>query len=170
VPRSTHQSLRRVLRTGLLQLAHDLFDKCCRRYRTRVRSPLENPGDDRCQVGRRERDPDATVLECGDCLARMPLTGRHEVRLLGTELDDNLVRSCRIGETPVTATPSAESDVMNADEVAAFLGVDRTTVYDFAGRGEIPHQRLGKRLLFRRGALVSWLDSSLCKATLTRKA
>ena len=74
------------------------------------------------------------------------------------------------GETPVVATPSAESDVMNADEVAAFLGVDRTTVYDFAGRGEIPHQRLGKRLLFRRGALVSWLDSSLCKATLTRKA
>jgi excisionase family DNA binding protein len=74
------------------------------------------------------------------------------------------------GETPVVATPAAKSDVMNADEVAAFLGVDRTTVYDFAGRGEIPHQRLGKRLLFRRGALVSWLDSSLCKATLTRKA
>jgi excisionase family DNA binding protein len=68
---------------------------------------------------------------------------------------------------PAPATP--ESDVMNADEVAAFLGVDRTTVYDFAGRGEIPHQRLGKRLLFRRGALVSWLDSSLCKATSTRK-
>ena len=72
------------------------------------------------------------------------------------------------GEAP--QPPSApESDVMNADEVAAFLGVDRTTVYDFAGRGEIPHQRLGKRLLFRRGALVSWLDSSLCKATSTRK-
>ena len=72
------------------------------------------------------------------------------------------------GEAPQPpSTP--ESDVMNADEVAAFLGVDRTTVYDFAGRGEIPHQRLGKRLLFRRGALVSWLDSSLCKATSTRK-
>lgn len=71
------------------------------------------------------------------------------------------------GDTAPPPTP--ESDVMNADEVAAFLGVDRTTVYDFAGRGEIPHQRLGKRLLFRRGALVSWLDSSLCKATSTRK-
>ena len=59
---------------------------------------------------------------------------------------------------------------MNADEVAAFLGVDRTTVYDFAGRGVIPHQRLGKRLLFRRGALVTWLDSSLCKVTSARKA
>ena len=61
------------------------------------------------------------------------------------------------------------SDVMTADEAAVFLGVDRNTVYDFAGRGQIPHQRLGKRLLFRRGTLVAWLDASLCKATSTRK-
>ena len=61
------------------------------------------------------------------------------------------------------------SDVMTADEVAVFLGVDRNTVYDFAGRGVIPHQRLGTRLLFRRGAVVSWLDSSLCAITSTRK-
>ncbi len=64
--------------------------------------------------------------------------------------------------------PASDRDVMTADEVAAFLGVDRNTVYDYAGRGVIPHQRLGKRILFRRGALVSWLDNS-CKATLTRK-
>ena len=62
----------------------------------------------------------------------------------------------------------SERDVMTADEVAAFLGVDRNTVYDYAARGVIPHQRLGKRILFRRGALVSWLDAS-CKATSTRK-
>ena len=68
---------------------------------------------------------------------------------------------------PLTATGS-DRDVMTADEVAAFLGVDRNTVYDYAGRGVIPHQRLGKRILFRRGALVSWLDVS-CKATSTRK-
>jgi excisionase family DNA binding protein len=62
-----------------------------------------------------------------------------------------------------------QSDVMTADEAAVFLGVDRNTVYDYAGRGIIPHQRLGKRILFRRGTLVSWLDASLCKATSTRK-
>jgi len=67
------------------------------------------------------------------------------------------------------APPGApDRDVMTADEVAAFLGVDRNTVYDCAGRGVIPHQRLGKRVLFRRGALVSWLDDS-CKATAIRK-
>ena len=72
---------------------------------------------------------------------------------------------------PALALPAADEpnrDVMTADEVAAFLGVDRNTVYDYAGRGVIPHQRLGKRILFRRGALVSWLDHS-CKATATRK-
>ena len=59
------------------------------------------------------------------------------------------------------------SEVMSADEVAEFLGVDRNTVYDYAGRGVIPHQRLGKRILFRRGALLSWLEG--CRATSTRK-
>lgn len=86
----------------------------------------------------------------------------------------NLLRAAETTPTaPVLdATPGDEkqpSEVMTADEVAAFLGVDRNTVYDFAGRGVIPHQRLGKRLLFRRGTLVAWLDASLCKATLTRK-
>ena len=74
----------------------------------------------------------------------------------------------RGGEITTTA-PEPTSDVMTADEAAVFLGVDRNTVYDYAGRGIIPHQRLGKRILFRRGALVSWLDASLCKATSTRK-
>jgi excisionase family DNA binding protein len=65
-------------------------------------------------------------------------------------------------------TPTeASSEIMSADEVAAFLGLDRNTIYDYAGRGVIPHQRIGKRILFSRGALVSWLDS--CKATSTRK-
>ncbi len=75
------------------------------------------------------------------------------------------------GAPSILSSPVNEptSDVMTADEVAVFLGVDRNTVYDFAGRGVIPHQRLGKRLLFRRGAVVSWLDSSLCAITSTRK-
>jgi len=80
--------------------------------------------------------------------------------------------SCGVAPAPALVEPSERdptSDVITADEAAAFLGVDRNTVYDYAGRGVIPHQRLGKRLIFRRGALVAWLDSSLCKATSTRK-
>lgn len=62
----------------------------------------------------------------------------------------------------------SEAEVMSAEDVAAFLGVDRNTVYDYAGRGTIPCRRLGKRLLFHRPALVAWLDP--CKAASTRKA
>jgi excisionase family DNA binding protein len=73
----------------------------------------------------------------------------------------------RLVEAPSAALPATEEskEVMTADEVAEFLGVDRTTVYDFAARGVIPHQRLGKRLLFRRGGIVAWLDESLCRST-----
>jgi len=73
----------------------------------------------------------------------------------------------RLVEAPGAVVPAADEskEVMTADEVAEFLGVDRTTVYDFAARGVIPHQRLGKRLLFRRGGIVAWLDESLCRST-----
>lgn len=74
-----------------------------------------------------------------------------------------LVETPGVSVEPVAAAPT--SDVMTADQVAEFLGVDRTTVYDFAARGVIPHQRLGKRLLFRRGGIVAWLDESLCRST-----
>src|SRR5215813_9509285 len=66
------------------------------------------------------------------------------------------------------ANHDADAEVMCAEDVAAFLGVDRNTVYDYAGRGTIPCRRLGKRLLFHRPVLVSWLDP--CKAASTRKA
>lgn len=49
------------------------------------------------------------------------------------------------------------SEAMTADEVAAFLGVDRKTVYDYANRGKIPFRQLGKRKLFSRSAIIEWL-------------
>ena len=46
---------------------------------------------------------------------------------------------------------------MNATEVGRLLGLGRNSVYDAAGRGEIPHRRIGRRLIFSRAALLSWL-------------
>lgn len=77
-----------------------------------------------------------------------------------------LAAGMRVGEqglhrgAPLATTRDAE--VMDVEAVAAFLGVDRKTVYDYAARGEIPCRRLGKRILFSRSALVAWLGS--CKA------
>lgn len=103
------------------------------------------------------------------------IDGRHDRELLAAialgALRSGLAfltRKLEPPPPPALALPDAGREVMTADEVAAFLGVDRNTVYDYAGRGVIPHQRLGKRILFRRAALVSWLDAS-CKATSARK-
>jgi len=56
---------------------------------------------------------------------------------------------------------------MTSDEVAAFLRLNRKTVFEYAARGVIPHQRVGKRLLFSRSALVAWLS---CKGSSTTGA
>jgi excisionase family DNA binding protein len=45
----------------------------------------------------------------------------------------------------------------SADELAKLLGVNRKTIYEAAARGEIPHRRLGRRLIFELVALLSWL-------------
>lgn len=71
-----------------------------------------------------------------------------------------LAAGLRVGAAGLGAgTTPGEPEVMDADELAVFLGVDRKTVYDYAGRGEIPHRRLGKRLLFSRSAIVEWLGA-----------
>ena len=44
-----------------------------------------------------------------------------------------------------------------ADQVADVLGVDRKSVYNAVARGKLPHQRLGKRVLFSRQVLAQWL-------------
>jgi excisionase family DNA binding protein len=47
--------------------------------------------------------------------------------------------------------------VLTADEVADLLGVNRKTIYEAASRGDIPHRRLGRRLIFEREAVLRWL-------------
>ncbi len=52
-----------------------------------------------------------------------------------------------------------DPDVLVAADVAAMLGLDRKSVYEAAARREIPCQRIGRRLLFYRPALVAWLSA-----------
>jgi excisionase family DNA binding protein len=56
-----------------------------------------------------------------------------------------------------TAAPAVASDVCTVDEVAAWLGVDRKTVYQAARRREIPCARLGRRFLLSRAQITAWL-------------
>ena len=48
-------------------------------------------------------------------------------------------------------------EVMTAKEAAAFLKLSRDSLYAAANRGDIPHRRVGRRMLFSSVALLAWL-------------
>lgn len=62
----------------------------------------------------------------------------------------------------------SEPEIMRAEDLARFLGVNRKTVYEYAARNVIPHRRLGRRIIFSRAQVVSWLGA--CKTAPTGKA
>jgi excisionase family DNA binding protein len=57
--------------------------------------------------------------------------------------------------------PPAETDgVLTAEGAARLLRVSRWTLYAAVGRGEVPHRRVGRRMLFSRRALLLWLEGA----------
>ncbi len=46
---------------------------------------------------------------------------------------------------------------MTVDEVAKFLRLGRNTIYEAAACQRIPHQRVGKRIIFSKAAIMEWL-------------
>lgn len=50
-----------------------------------------------------------------------------------------------------------EREILTVEEAAEFLRVDRKTVYVYVARRKIPHQRLGKRIILSRSALIAWI-------------
>ncbi len=59
-----------------------------------------------------------------------------------------------------TSAPAEPADVCTIDDVAAWLGVDRKTVYQAARRRQIPCARLGRRFLLSRAAIRAWLGGT----------
>jgi excisionase family DNA binding protein len=77
-------------------------------------------------------------------------------------------------QTPA-ASPSTvvraevERATYTADEVAAMLGCDPKSVYAAASRGELPCRRLGRRVIFPRVAIESWLADTPAEPSATRR-
>ena len=61
---------------------------------------------------------------------------------------------------PSTSPETSAPEIMRADQLAAFLGLNRNTVYEYAARGVIPHRRIGRRIVFARVHVMAWLDDS----------
>ena len=51
-------------------------------------------------------------------------------------------------------------EVLTAREAALLLRLSRDSLYAAANRGDIPHRRVGRRMLFSRVALMAWLQGS----------
>ena len=51
-----------------------------------------------------------------------------------------------------------ERSTLKAREAAAYLGVSYWLLLEMAKRGEVPHIRAGRLVLFRKEALDRWMD------------
>ena len=52
-----------------------------------------------------------------------------------------------------------ETDWMDVDEAATYLGCSTRTIRRYATDGELRHTRIGHMLRFRRTWLDSWMDT-----------
>lgn len=55
----------------------------------------------------------------------------------------------------------AEKIALNVNEAAELIGVSQTTIYKKVKTGEIPHTRVGSRIIFHRGLIEAWLRGEL---------
>jgi excisionase family DNA binding protein len=54
-----------------------------------------------------------------------------------------------------------EKIVLTRNEVADFLRVDKSTISRLAKSGELPHFRIGSRLLFKAADVSSFIDKKI---------
>lgn len=56
-----------------------------------------------------------------------------------------------------------ETRTMSVEEVAAFLGLHRDTIYDLVRENKLPHVRLGGRIFFLEDVLENWLRENMAE-------
>lgn len=61
---------------------------------------------------------------------------------------------------PSSASYFGVLDVLTAREAATLLRISNDSLYAAANRGDLPHRRIGRRMLFSRRALVAWLEGA----------
>lgn len=68
---------------------------------------------------------------------------------------------CRVSEDSMKHDLAGSPPLMTVEEVAALLRTSKKATYTMHDRGLLPGGvRVGRRLLFRRSALVDWLDQN----------
>lgn len=61
---------------------------------------------------------------------------------------------------PTQTPPSSLPEIVTVETLAAFLGVNRKTIYSAIDRGELPGaRRVGRAIRIYRNAVLAWLAS-----------
>lgn len=69
----------------------------------------------------------------------------------------------------MTAPNNKDDDVMTVPEGARLLRVNPKSLYAAIGRGEVPHQRVGRKIRISRSALVAWLAQGLGRVSRSKE-
>lgn len=59
--------------------------------------------------------------------------------------------------------------LMSVEQVAKYLQLNRSTIYDWAQRGKLPAIKLGQVWRFRRAELDTWLETQKVGAKVDRE-
>lgn len=73
-----------------------------------------------------------------------------------SEILTKIVNDLDISHFAVKAEKT-DDNYMNINEAAKYLNLAKQTIYGFTSRGQIPHIKKAKRLLFRKSDLDQWL-------------
>jgi excisionase family DNA binding protein len=83
-----------------------------------------------------------------------------------TELSELIANSVRTALGETARSTASSNKPLNVQEAANYLGLPKQTLYQLTSVREIPHKKLGKRLVFITAELDEWVASKQKK---TRK-
>ena len=74
-----------------------------------------------------------------------------------SELAEIIRTNVREALTELPVSASLDSRPLSADGAAHYLGIPKATLYQLTSSREIPHKKLGKRLVFLTRELDDWI-------------
>lgn len=63
-----------------------------------------------------------------------------------------------VADRDLTSGWQLNGDVLTVPEAAKLLRVGRNGLYEAIRRGEVPHRRIGRKILFSQTAVMRWLE------------
>lgn len=73
---------------------------------------------------------------------------------------ERLLNELKTGRSEPTNQMQGSYDLMNVQQVAAYLSLSVQTIYGLVYKREIPNAKRGKRLYFNRGEIDEWIGKS----------